>query len=294
MRLLAIFPLLGALAALAPSAAAGEPAAEVPDVIRKYLAAQPEAETAEVFVEVYRRVGVSELRTDRPLFSILMTRSLRGRGEAARMRLDVLKPSNMVGISMLAAWDAQRRAPAVLRFVPGRQDVAPVYLATEFLETHLHYEHAIPLYPGRFKFAVKEPQQVDGAACTVVEAVPATDSRYSRGLLYFGADGRLRKAEYYKKEARGEELVLTRQAKSADVDEWVMNKTGEKTVVTVRNRSSSAPPEDRFTPQSLISDPGTFGLVQERSKMLDEREALRREAQLLREEIAKLKAGPGR
>ena len=277
-------------ASLAGTASGGEASGR--KIFEKHVATTPADEQVEVRLDIYRRVGVSEVDLSRPRMTVRLRRGIRGKGAAARIRIDVLKPPAMAGIALTAEWDAKRRKHRVVCFLPATSSLRSVgYLRTPFVQSHLLYEHIVPLVPNNFKFTAKGRRKVKGVDCHVVEAEPVTSSAYTKIVYYIRKDNfKAAGADYYTRGFRGPELTLVRTVKSDDVEEWVMKKTGEKTVLTFSGRKNEAPSEERFKPGSLKSNPSMVQLMKERAKLLDEEDRLKRQIKKLRAEIAKLKA----
>lgn len=283
--------LLTGLILLAGAARAGEGDARA--IIDKYAQTLPADEQVEMRLDIYRRVGVGQVDLSRPQLTVRLKRGVRGRGAAARVRIDVLKPASMAGIALTAEWDAKRGKYKVLRFLPGTSALSPMaYLRTSFMQSHLIYEDVVPLVVDNYSYKAKGEKKVGGADCWVVEATPKRPSAYVKRVYCIRkSDHRAAKVEYYSRGYRGPELKLTRILKDKNTEEWVTAKTGEKTVVTYAGRKNEAPPEERFKPASLKSNPSLLQLMRERAKLLQEEEELTREIKKLREERAKLKAG---
>jgi hypothetical protein len=283
-----LVPLLGA--ACASIAGGGENGA-ARAIIEKYAATLPADEQVELRLDIYRRVGIGEVNLSKPRISVTLRRAIRGSGESARVRIDVLKPASMAGIAMTARWDPKTRKHQVLRFLPGSSALSRMsYLNTSFMQSHLSYGDVVPLVLDRYGYASKGEKKVGGADCHVVEATPKRHSAYAKLVYYLRkSDHRAAKVEYYVRGYRGVELKKTRVLKVDGTEEWLAAKTGEKTVVVFSQRKKGAPAEEKFKAESLRSNPSLVQLMKERAKLLEEEDKVKREIAGLRAEIEKLK-----
>jgi hypothetical protein len=277
------------LASLVAAAAEENPALPV---FESFIKAQPSDEQCEMQLDIYRRIGTGEEELNKPKLSVRYTVATAGRGESARLRMDVISPLSMVGIAMTAEWDAKGKRFNVTRFLPSNSSLGLVaYLNTSFMQSHLLYEDAVPEVAAFYNLALLEKAKVDGVDCQVVEATPKTSSGYAKKVYFLRQDNsRPVRIDYYSREYRGPELKMTRTFKADGGEEWLLVRTGEKSVLTVLSRKSGAPADDRFKPESLKSDPAMVQLMGERSKLLEEELRLRREIEALKAELQKTSA----
>jgi Outer membrane lipoprotein-sorting protein len=259
-------------------------------IIDKYAATLPADEQVDVRLDIYRRVGIGEVDLSKPRISVSIRRSIRGRGAAAKVRIDVMKPTSMAGIAMTAAWNTKTRKHEVLRFLPGSSALRRMgYLSTSFLQSHLIYEDVAPLVVAEHNYAAKGEKKVSGADCQVIEATPKRPSAYAKLIYYIRkSDSKAAKVEYWARGYRGAELKKTRIIKADGTEEWTTAKTKEKTLLTFSNRKAEAPAEARFNPESLKSNPSLVQLMKERAKLLEQEDKVKREIAKLKTEIEKL------
>jgi len=189
-----------------------------------------------------------------------------GNGEA-RALLVFLDPADIKGTALLT-WDHDKDPSDQWLYLPAQgrmQRIAEGSKKSYFMGTDFTYEDLEPEDMDNYVYTVLKSEDLDGAACWVVEAVPANDAKkressYSKRLLWVRQDNYVTaKVEFYDRRERILKTQTAHDLENVQGTVWRARKTlmdnvskQHKTVMGLKTRELNKPIDDQVFTERFI------------------------------------------
>lgn len=189
-----------------------------------------------------------------------------GNGEA-RALLVFLDPADIKGTALLT-WDHDKDPSDQWLYLPAQgkmQRIAEGSKKSYFMGTDFTYEDLEPEDMDNYVYTVVKNENLDGAACWVVEAVPANDAKkressYSKRLLWVRQDNFVTaKVEFYDRRERLMKTQTAHDLENVQGTVWRARKTlmdnvskDHKTVMGLKARELNKPIDDQVFTERFI------------------------------------------
>ena len=188
------------------------------------------------------------------------------KGEA-RALLVFLDPADIKGTALLT-WDHDKDPSDQWLYLPAQgkmQRIAEGSKKSYFMGTDFTYEDLEPEDMDSYVYTVLKNEDVDGATCWVVEAVPANDAKrrdssYSKRLLWIRQDNYVTvKVEFYDRRERLMKVQTAHDLENVQGTVWRARKTlmdnvskQHKTVMGLKVRDLNKPIDDQVFTERFI------------------------------------------
>ena len=189
-----------------------------------------------------------------------------GNGEA-RALLVFLDPADIKGTALLT-WDHDKDPSDQWLYLPAQgkmQRIAEGSKKSYFMGTDFTYEDLEPEDMDNYVYTVVKSEALDGAACWVVEAVPANEAKkressYSKRLLWIRQDNYVTvKVEFYDRRERVMKTQTAHDLENVQGTVWRARKTlmdnvskDHKTVMGLKARELNKPIDDQVFTERFI------------------------------------------
>jgi hypothetical protein len=244
---------------LAPSRAAAQTAAEIMQTHRTRQAARDEEE--HLLMKLVDKGGDVKQRK-------LVRYLLRGTDQLNKLLIRFTAPRDVEGTGVLTFEGPDGRDEQWL-YLPSAKKTRRIAASgkrNKFMGTEFASEDLLPEAVALNRYTLAGEQPVDGQACWVVEAVPATDrqaedSGYSKRKLWVRKDSHaIVKREFYDKRGRLEKIQHDRKLALVTGTIWrpgevemVNEQNGNRTILIVESRAvDKGLKEDLFTEAELL------------------------------------------
>lgn len=238
---------------LGPAAAAtAQSAGEIMQKHRQLHRVRDEEER--MVLRLISKTGATKERT-------IVRYSLSGSDGLDKMLVRFVAPRDVENTGLLT-WEARDGQDDQWLYLPATRKVRRIASSgkkNRFMGTDFTYEDLRPENVAASRYTLQDAETVDGHACFVVEAVPATDklaadSAYSKRRLWLRKDSlAIVKREYYDKPGRLEKVetfadlaVVKGQAWRAGASEMRDVQNGTKTLVVIERRAVDRGLRDDF------------------------------------------------